>query len=479
MFLVDKKTASFPLSNANALEVQGGSQQLGATLRSNSILKNVLFFGLSIFSCCIFLGLTLGVANVFSSFFFPSVPIFTLLEIVCGAFFFLLFFSLGFFRISESTSCSKIILESSKLRDKTVQTVGEGPECLVSIESIIESQGEIENVPRVGSSAKLWINERFQASRHIKKNFKDKIVDVSVQIKCLFPAKTAEAIAKERSQWPHTFKVEYLYRNQPEKGVEVRCRREWQFILLGFFSFEEIQALSSIYQEELKLSGATGVDLHLLYAKCLKVYPKLIAAEAAYLAWIREAFPYLSNASSSLFQDSDNYRRAFFDSFQQISSLELHGSSRRVLAWLERFTGWIPACLSVFQTNPLSEGMLVCPQNIEWDWDFYCTKVAAFCRQTVFIKPAFGEASDLLDFVFNGTPEEQLYKQGFYFDYDEGRDFFYLPVSLWKIGLFCDKDSELRDKVEEGLALLSESGVFGRLSLEDVQAMERKILGLR
>ncbi|WP_213357902.1 hypothetical protein [Chlamydiifrater phoenicopteri] len=325
-----------------------------------------------------------------------------------------------------------------------------------------------------------WIVDNFRHASFIKEEFRELALDAPTLSRWLFPATMAKTISTEGVLWPFEAKVEALYEHNVGAGAYCRSQRELFFILLGFFSRNEFESINDIYQGEWR--NSEQIDSHFynrVYARCIKVHPKIVAAEAAYFFWIKQSFPYLGKITCSIFSSS-LYQSTFFSCVTDFVKNPLYGGRDRVFYWIEKLSGWIPACLSVLQTDPLTKGILSCPEKVDWNWEFFCKKVSEFCREAVFYGRAFGDAQSLLDFVENGQHSSKFQEERLSFIYEESaHDFFELPNSLWDIGKLCESDSELMSKVEEGLDSLYDSGYVGNSPVEEMKEFERMILGVK
>ncbi|WP_213357908.1 hypothetical protein [Chlamydiifrater phoenicopteri] len=315
----------------------------------------------------------------------------------------------------------------------------------------------------------------FDKSLHIKDSVKKSVLAIEERLICLSPELTAQAISKVHHYWPTDGKVEYLYRESADLGVKQRGERERMIILLGFLTRLELSELCSLLDGE-------NVSLdpeccRVLYAKFIKMYPQLVAAEVAFFVWLKKAFPYQFQASAACFVSASEYRKSFFENLRafvrRFGNKDIHNL-------FDRFSGLIPACLAVFQTFPHTQGMLVCPENEGWDWNFYCEKVCELCRETVFYGKAFGDAEVLRDFVRRGSKSLSFKQAPIQFSYGRwDRDFFDEPESLWDLGVLCKEDPELALRVEEGLCFLNRCGYLGGYFVEDLKEFERKVLGIK
>ncbi|WP_213357910.1 hypothetical protein [Chlamydiifrater phoenicopteri] len=349
----------------------------------------------------------------------------------------------------------------------------------------VEKRSFLEKIPGVGSFVEEWVKESFRSCAYVKKEVREQEVGVLEQAKYVSPSFAAKEFARVTEFWPQGDKPEIQFK-EGDRAAEERSKRELMFILLGFLSFEQLEDINKMYQEGRRGKVGDNVWLNELYAKCIKKYPKLVAAEAAYFAWIKSSFPYLLVSSHAVFHERGNYRAAIFLYLDRFLRNSRGSENKKALSFLEKFAGFVPACFAVFQTAPWTMGLSVCPHDVGWDWSSYCRNVTEFCKWKVLEKRAFGDGEALRRFIEEEREEivrggSEIYLNGK--DATFGRqvdcDFSEKPRALWDMASLCNKDKELREKIEEGLRALSGCGYLGEESVEEIQAFEKEILGLK
>ncbi|WP_213357913.1 hypothetical protein [Chlamydiifrater phoenicopteri] len=263
-------------------------------------------------------------------------------------------------------------------------------------------------------------------------------------------------------------------------NIELRCGREWICILLGFVSIKELEEIVEIYNQERSLVRVEGSEFcNSLYAKCIKKCPKLITAEAAYFSWIKDAFPYLAKDESAVFRLKSLYRFSLFNKIRVFVDL-ISENEPEEMPLLEKMSGWQVAGLSKLYLDIRSLSLISKYKNQLSDWDHFCRHISEYCRHTVFRKKAYGSLSGFLNFVQKGMNSDIFKEEEFAFaTNEEPTSFFDSPRPLWDMGTLYEEDPELRDSIEEGLALLSNYGYLGETSIEELQEFERVILGLK
>ncbi len=293
---------------------------------------------------------------------------------------------------------------------------------------------------------------------------------------CSNPLSIAKAIARDQKVWLSLVKTESFYIRDVSKAVSHRCVREMAYVFLGFLSLSDLQDINAM---EGSMMGRGDEEYNKLYAKCIKKYPQLVAAEVAYFMWIKAAYPYLAYASEAVFRDSKKYKREMFIRLHTFLGEFSSKKEEKVRPWLERFVGWGPACLASFQLSYGAEQSLEVYED-KWEWDLFCRKIPEFCRLSMLRKDACGEWTCFIEFMRKGNQSSWLTQEEFAFEIAKEEDnFFDAARPLWNMQELVDKDAELGAKIEEGLSLLSESGYLGDWSVEEMQDFERTLLGLR
>ncbi|WP_213318556.1 hypothetical protein [Chlamydiifrater volucris] len=296
------------------------------------------------------------------------------------------------------------------------------------------------------------------------------------------PITLMEEIVSESPYWLSDFDVEVT---KGKVAPNFRCERELIFILLGFLSLEELVALGSYCKEECKKGSVGDVFYNSLYAQCIKRSPKIVAAEAAYLSWLKSSFSYLRHAGSSIVMTNGWYRSTLLIRISScFSTFGGDGEkTSRVATALSRLSGWAPACLASMklEVEALSRLKSYLEGKKEYNnWEYFCRKVSDFCNKSVHYKNALGKMSCFVEFLEKGDQSSFLQERPFLFDFEKSdKDFFAFPRSLWDMSSLCEKDPELAIKIEEGLSHLSQCGYLGSQSVEELQEVESIVLGLK
>ncbi|WP_213357906.1 hypothetical protein [Chlamydiifrater phoenicopteri] len=290
------------------------------------------------------------------------------------------------------------------------------------------------------------------------------------------PLACAEVIAGESVSWASFVQEEFLGQSRVEGAVSRRSQRELAFVFLGFLTWDELKGISNLWEA----AEAKGTyDLDELYAKCIKKYPRIIAAEGAYFSWIGSSFPYLGNARSAIFQDAFKYKMSFFLRLSYFVK-SCPEESKKFVPLTRCLSGLAPACLASLELGHVSASD-ICKLRREklWSWEFFCQKVSEFCRESVFYENTFGNWESFLKFVEEGSEVFSSEKK-FAFDYQrEEENFFSTPLSLWDLFTICEEDGDLLDKIDEGLMALQEFGYLGNMTVGEIQNLELIILGLK
>ncbi|WP_213357907.1 hypothetical protein [Chlamydiifrater phoenicopteri] len=297
------------------------------------------------------------------------------------------------------------------------------------------------------------------------------------------PSSVMEEILYIRAYWPSGFKEEH----EKSSGVapSFRCERELLFVLLGFFSVEELLDLRAFCKEfQSKNTSVINEETSSkCYAECIKKYPQLVAAEAAYLSWLKESYSYLGDVKSSIFRSSSWYRSAFINRLIFGSSIfEGMEKIRKVATVLAKLSGWGPACLASLkiEKEALDTLKAFLEKNKESDnWEFFQSKVSEFNAHAVFHKNALGDLGCFAEFVEKGKQSSCFQGEATEFTFEKSdKNFFSSPGGLWEMHAFCEQDAELAAKIEEGLSSLSQAGYVGAQTIEELQNFERIVLGL-
>ncbi len=300
--------------------------------------------------------------------------------------------------------------------------------------------------------------------------------DIGEEEKKLYldPLNVARVIAEEQNLWLSLTGTELFYRKDIGKAIRNRCSRELFYVSLGFLSLKELQEIDALYER-----CPTDSDYRELYADCIKKYPQLVAAEAAFFMWIKESFPYLALAKDAVFRDADGYRKKFFSYRHAFLNPFFSKKEEKVRHWLEKFTGWGPVCLASIQVRYRDQERLSdCDRRL--NWDSFCRSIPAFYRQAIFREGVSGRWECFLEFMDKGDQSSWLATQEEALDIPkEETNFFVSPKSLWDMKDLCANDAELAAKIEEGLAALHQAGYLGEWSVEEIQNFERGILGLK
>ncbi|WP_213318555.1 hypothetical protein [Chlamydiifrater volucris] len=292
------------------------------------------------------------------------------------------------------------------------------------------------------------------------------------------PLSVIQEISSKKIAWPSVIHEEIV----GQLSDNQRCGRELSFILMGYFSMDEISEISEFCQEErgyIDPSEASSSDL--LYAKCIKRWPRLVAVEATWICWLRSSFSYLGDAKEAIFKNKGEYKNFFFRWLKIAASPFKVNTVRVVASILEKFSGAVPASLSVFCLDEINLRALKAymEENNCDNWDFFCRKVSEFCDQAVRYDPIFGSMFGFVSYLSQGKEEYFLQKQEPLFSYEKSdTNFFISPESLWDMQSMCNKDPELLAKIEEGLSYLYQSGYLGNESPEEVRSFEKVVLGL-
>ncbi|WP_348660516.1 hypothetical protein [Chlamydiifrater volucris] len=317
-----------------------------------------------------------------------------------------------------------------------------------------------------------------RACSHLKSEVRKMLSQFEREI-CSKPLLCMNFLAGDSSHWVTRVQKEASRDCRIESIVALRSRRELGFIFLGVFFREELVEIVRFY-DSIKEDGKLE---EVLYAECIKLYPKIITAEALYFSWLRNSFPYLGNAQSAIFREAWRYKSSLFLRLSSFVNNWPSGEEKAGFLF-EAFTGWIPACLSNFDmAKILSEQVSILGEKKlhEWDWRFFCKKVSEFCRCSIFHENIFGDWLSFMEFSDKGEAAEFFNKKTFSFNYEKTVDNFFLhPKAIWDMSSLCRKDSELLLKIEEGLSAVGDSyGYFGEQSIKEVQDFERVILGLK
>ncbi|WP_213357918.1 hypothetical protein [Chlamydiifrater phoenicopteri] len=375
-----------------------------------------------------------------------------------------------------------------------------------------------------------WVDTAFASCPHVKENIrvKGQGFDAVSKLRRLFPFPAAVRYpGRFLSRWRD--KPEFIHHKSPALAINLRCKREWLFILLGFFTLQELEELAAYvktFSEGLLVSRGVsdeGTSLYSLskgsistpdemsvceqratiYAACIKRFPKLVAAEAAFFFWLQQSFAYLFSVEDSLFFRPADYCTAFFDALvpfldsRSYSELERHG-----LDWLGQFQGVLPACLALFAHRDTelssvefpylrstslyeesiesgSEAVVDYSVMDEWGWVDFCDSTMDYCNATLFQGDHFGTLENLVEYVQKrgGREERDQSKESLDFPRSP-TNFFDNPTPLWEMNTLCNQDAELLLKIDEGLHELYRSGYLGSFSVEEIQAFAKEILGL-
>ncbi|WP_348660513.1 hypothetical protein [Chlamydiifrater volucris] len=292
-----------------------------------------------------------------------------------------------------------------------------------------------------------------------------------------------EAVAPKRWEYDTGVHPESTY-ERLEDGIYTRCRKELSFALLGFLTWRELQDLAVFCEKEKdgwrKQGGSIDGGFYgVLYVKCIKKYPGLVAAEAAFFAWTKKAFPYLGNAKSASFSDIWCHRSSFFE--RAIFFVNNHRGefAQRVVDFFDKLSGFGALSLSSFSLFPETLMVINSYQEKQWGWELFSEKAAEYCALSIRHKRAFGDLRCFTEFMEKGSAAGFLQEQPDPFVYEKTqKNFFISPGALWDMGVACEQDAELRDRIEEGLALLDTCGYLGEQSVEEIKHFERVVLGL-
>ncbi|WP_213318551.1 hypothetical protein [Chlamydiifrater volucris] len=417
------------------------------------VLSCVFFFGINVLILELLLPEAFVIAVAASAFFLVS-----LLSFSCAAGFRLRFLR----RLTDARELE--LSELKRLETKKWEIA----------EKTAEEKRQAERVAKEAENARReLIRESFLTSPYLKKESKRGITDIVLQERYISPELVSDVIEQSFDICFAQRKLEALHEEKGDIAVSGRSKRELSFILLGFLSLEELKEISRIYEEESR-KGVKNPSA--VYAKCIEKYPQIVAAEAAYFSWLRHSFSYLSKADASIFKKSSVYRTEFFSVIK-----DFWGQTKAcsTLLLLEKFSGWLPAVLSVFQEDR-SKGVSVCPKGVQWDWDSLCRKASDYFRYTLLHGESFGNANDLLDFTEKGSGSRKFRERRLQLKIRcSDQDFLSNPKPLWDLRSFCSKKSELSTKIEEGLAFLNDCGYLGEENVADLQDFERTILGLK
>ncbi|WP_213357911.1 hypothetical protein [Chlamydiifrater phoenicopteri] len=315
---------------------------------------------------------------------------------------------------------------------------------------------------------------------------KEDILDVYGRLSFQDPAFVAKDIIEATAPefWEYDTGVHPESEYQGANGIYMRCKKEYSFALLGFLTWKEILDLAVLCDREKKEWKNQGGNIdrafyNELYIKCIKQYPKLVAAEAAFFAWMQEAFPYLLNARASIFFDVWSYRSALFDRIIFFSGNNQFTISRKTISFLEKLSGFGALSLSNFLFSPDSLNAITACQGERWGWDLFCKRVTEYCSKTVVYKKVFGNLESFIEFMEKGAASSFLQEQPDPFYYEKAeKNFFVSPNALWEIGSACERDAELRARIEEGLDSLDSCGYLGEHPVEEIKRLERIILGI-
>ncbi|WP_213319082.1 hypothetical protein [Chlamydiifrater volucris] len=291
------------------------------------------------------------------------------------------------------------------------------------------------------------------------------------------PLSCIEGASGERISWLSSVQEEFLGKNRVDSAIARRCQRELAFILLGFLSWEELEGINNLWEQA---EDHRFYSEDKLYAECIKRYPNLVAAEGAYFAWIKQAFPYLSRAKSASFWDATRYRVSFFFHLNFFVK-NCPEDSRRCFPILQCLSGWGPVCFSNFELGDIRRSNIRKLREKEnWSWDFFCRKVSEFCRDAVFHEGGLGNWECFLEYVDYGVESSLSKKKKFSFFYEKAdQGFFETPIPMWDLFSLCESDPMLVDKIDEGLSALENCGYLGEMSVKDIQDLEMTILGLK
>ncbi|WP_213318575.1 hypothetical protein [Chlamydiifrater volucris] len=255
-----------------------------------------------------------------------------------------------------------------------------------------------------------------------------------------------------------------LSRFQFSQLFSSRFSTELVGVLFGVFSREEISRLQKFASE----TGTNVVDdeSSQLYAEMIMHSPKIVAAEAIFLNWLKRIYPYL--VLSSNFND---YRRAFLFVFFKFKYTPLGG------AWksLERFSGIIPSCLAIFRKDgELRYYSSDCPLG-DMTWADFCQQVMKYSEKACSYRGFMGNWRGFQDFMEKGDrifPEDDFC----HLLYEENeRNFIESPYALWDMKNLYAKNPTLRRKVEEGLEVLKEIECLGG-DIQELIRLEHTVL---
>ncbi len=290
------------------------------------------------------------------------------------------------------------------------------------------------------------------------------------------PLKVVASITQVQKIWLPLIDLEVRYSGHVEEAIKTRCSKEFSYILLGFLSIDQLRDIDSKY-EKVRGRKAEKREQQLLYAECIKKYPQLIVAEAAYFMWLRESYPYLGRASESIFRRPSDYISERPRWLQDLLSL-FSSNDKEIMLWLQKFSGWGPVCLASFR-NTFGDGKLLQACRERLDWGAFCKQVSEFCRLAIFRKGILGDWKSFMEYISNREKSNWLTKDTVEFVCsEEDEDFFDSPRSLWDMQELVDQDPELAAKIEEGLSMLSDAGYLGSWSIGRIQSFEKTILGL-
>ncbi|WP_213318565.1 hypothetical protein [Chlamydiifrater volucris] len=320
------------------------------------------------------------------------------------------------------------------------------------------------------------LEEAFFSCDYVKKDVKKRALESEDKRFLLHPLLISKTIAKQKFRWPLLFNVEGLFRDDIWFGVSYRCKTVLPLVFLGFFRYFEVEDVVCMYDKEIERLGEDSFEFYeLLFAKCIRKYPQIVAAEAAYFSWLRNSYPHVFLDQSAPFRTALSYKRLFFTSLKDFVEEVSTFRKRDAVLLLAKLSGWAPVSLASLDSEGFKEGI----EEQFVSWDTFCRRVSEFCYRSISYDNVYGDWDFFLDFVDRGYSSSFLLGKEAVLKFEEAEtDFFDAPQMIWNMKKFCERDKELRAKIEEGLGMLSDCGYLGGIPIEELQVFERFILGL-
>ncbi|WP_213357901.1 hypothetical protein [Chlamydiifrater phoenicopteri] len=244
---------------------------------------------------------------------------------------------------------------------------------------------------------------------------------------------------------------------------QARFCRELFFIMLGYFSLEEIKNIGRLLSKKITPNTKEAAYRH-IYHKLILKYPKIVAAESTFLNWLRKVYPY-----TLLCQDFQKYQVLFLQSLLANKDLE----AEEGVVFLENFSGVVPASVASF----LKEGKFDFNLNKVCSWKTFCQKVMSFSRKAYLYDDMAASIEKFEEYLEYGEDLFKKKKRMVLTYPDIEKSFGEKAHALWDMSELVNSSSSLLEKIEEGLASLRDVECLGGEVSALVQ-LERVVLGL-